>query len=124
MLQGLDGPAPVLELPDGTQLTGRFEETLGTQMVFSGPPRCASSSSTAMCSLFPGMRAAVWAQPPLRKRTPLPTAASAAPADASTDDGQAAVQLVCHTDKKIRFTKSRAARPTSETPPNPPPPGP
>jgi len=32
----LDDENPVLELPDGTKYTGRFEETIGTQMIFEG----------------------------------------------------------------------------------------
>lgn len=35
LLQGMNGPSPRLVLPDGTILVGKFEETIGTQMVFS-----------------------------------------------------------------------------------------
>ena len=35
-LQGMAGGAPELQLPDGTTLAGRFEETVGTEMIFSG----------------------------------------------------------------------------------------
>lgn len=34
VLTGLDTPTPTLQLKDGTMLTGAFEETVGTQMVF------------------------------------------------------------------------------------------
>lgn len=32
----LDDETPVLELPDGTKFIGKFEETIGTQMIFEG----------------------------------------------------------------------------------------
>lgn len=35
-MQGLDTATPTLELEDGTILHGTFEETVGTQLVFSG----------------------------------------------------------------------------------------
>eukprot|EP00890_Picochlorum_soloecismus_P002749 jgi/Picsp_1/3475/NSC_06313-R1_unnamed protein product [Vitis vinifera] len=37
VLKGLDTRTPTLQLKDGTVLTGAFEETVGTQMIFKDP---------------------------------------------------------------------------------------
>ena len=60
LAQSMETSEPVLELPDGTVLVGRFEETVGTQLIFG---------------------------------------------DEVMTDGSHQVQLVCHTDKRIVFTK-------------------
>lgn len=78
-------------LPDGTVLVGEFEETLGTQLMFSGEYACDSLKTRENASLMMFFGAD-----------------DMGAAAAEDDEGsKRSVELQCHTDKKIRFRKQR-----------------
>lgn len=63
IMQGMEGAAPVLRLPDGLPLVGRFEETVGTQLVF-GDEVVASDGSHRVHLVAHTDKRIVFSRPP------------------------------------------------------------
>lgn len=97
VLTGLDTPTPTLQLKDGTVLTGAFEETVGTQMVFKD-----SSISKTMYSGDAGpSKTNAEVVEGSRAVSNLATVYDNVPSPAETD-----IELEAFTDVKLVFRKN------------------